>query len=873
MATHSNSYLFSEIEAHWQDFWKKNNTFQAIDFDERPPYYVLDMFPYPSGAGLHIGHPEGYTATDILGRYKKACGYNVFHPMGWDAFGLPAEQHAIATGTPPAANTQSNIDIFRGQIQRLGFGLDWTREVNTTDPEYYRWTQWIFLKLFQRGLAYVDEKPIWWCPALGTALSNEEIIDGKSERGNHPVERKNLRQWVLKITAYADKLVENLDKLDWPESTKRQQMSWIGRSEGAQIHFELEDHKDLVLSAYTTRIDTLCGVSFLVMAPEHPYVTQIASPDRLHEIEAYLDEVKVKSDLMRTDLAKEKSGVFIGAYAINPLNQERIPIWIADYVLMSYGTGIVMGVPGHDERDYEFAKHYRLPIPQVLKRAEDLSSEGAHTPMPFLKADGNEEGILIHSGQYNGLSSKAALKAITDDLQKIGRAKASVQYKLRDWLFSRQRYWGEPFPILWVREADFQKLAHYPESPFHEFMPEAPIRFCKEGETRVALPLPLSQLPLKLPQVEKYQPSGTGESPLASATDWLNVVVNLQTGEIKARSTSLLGDAWVEAMRETNTMPNWAGSCWYYLRYLDPKNTKQCVDPEIERYWGAPAYYVGGAEHAVLHLLYARFWHRFLYEEGVVSQEEPFPRLFHQGIILGEDGSKMSKSKGNTVNPDDIIREYGADALRLYEMFLGPLEDMKPWNTKGIEGIARFLRRIFREGLGDNAEGSTKMTLEDHGDSTSMLRTLHQSIKKVTEDIESLSFNTAISQLMICLNQFQEEVRYSHKSFSQFLQLLAPFAPHIAEEIWERLGHKPSICEAPWPKFDECWLLEASVQIPVQVGGRVRGHLQLSPQTSEKEAIEAARQLNELKPFLEDQNIQKIIYVPGKILNFVMSKK
>ncbi len=870
MATLCKAYDFSQIEPHWQAFWAKDKTFQAINFDERPPYYILDMFPYPSGAGLHIGHPEGYTATDILGRYKKACGYNVLHPMGWDAFGLPAEQHAIATGTPPAENTAANINIFRGQIQRLGFGLDWDREVNTTDPQYYRWTQWIFLKLFQKGLAYVDEKPIWWCPALGTALSNEEIVNGLSERGNHPVERKNLRQWVLRITAYADKLLENLTGLDWPDSTKRQQIAWIGRSEGADISFDIEGHPGRKLTAYTTRIDTVYGTSFIVMAPEHPYVREIAAEDCLNGIEAYIDEVKVKSDLMRTDLAKDKSGVFTGAYAINPINGARIPIWVADYVLMSYGTGIVIGVPGHDERDYEFATHYKLPTPQVLKKPEDATADGSQTPMPYLKGQGNDEGVLVNSGKYNGLTSKAAIKALTEALAATGHGQASVQYKLRDWLFSRQRYWGEPFPVIWITEADFKKLEAYPNSPFHEFMPKEPVRFEKDGHMMVALPLADSMLPLLLPHVEKYQPAGTGESPLALATDWLNVVVNLKTGEVKPREAGLADAEWIEGSHETNTMPNWAGSCWYYLRYLDPKNKTALVDPEIERYWGAPAYYVGGAEHAVLHLLYARFWHRFMYEEGIVSQPEPFPRLFHQGIILGEDGTKMSKSKGNTVNPDDIIKENGADALRLYEMFLGPLEDMKPWNPQGIEGVCRFLRRSFREVLGAEGTGSGKVTQGDNADSPALLRVLNQTIKKVTEDIEGLRFNTAISQLMVCLNQLQEETSYSQRSISSFVQMIAPFAPHLAEELWERIGNPPSVCNAKWPTWDALYLIETSVSIAVQINGRVRGHLETTPEITEDAILQLAQANTELKLFFAGKNIKKAIYVPGKILNFVL---
>jgi leucyl-tRNA synthetase len=852
--TQSKEYNPSFIESHWQAFWESDKTFAAFDFSEKPPYYVLDMFPYPSGAGLHIGHPEGYTASDILGRYKKACGYNVLHPMGWDAFGLPAEQHALSTGVHPATNTRMNIDNFRKQIKRLGFGIDWNREVDTTDPKYFRWTQWIFLQLFKAGLAYVDEKPVWWCPALGTVLANEEIVDGVSERGNHPVERRNLRQWVLRITAYADKLLEGLEDIHWPDSTKRQQIAWIGRSEGATVRFELPEHPGQAIEAYTTRIDTLFGTTFLVIAPEHRLVDQIVSEEQCVEVEAYVEKAKSKSDLARTDLAKEKSGVFSGAYAINPVNGEHIPVWIADYVLASYGTGAVMGVPAHDERDNEFAKHYHLPIITVLD-AKD----------PF----NNDASKLIHSEKYNGLVCEEAKHRITQDLEQKGLAQASVHYKLRDWLFSRQRYWGEPFPIVWIQESDYDKVAAHPTSPFKEFLPKEPVRYkAPDGTTLVALPIPSSALPLTLPDVESYQPSGDGESPLVNAPEWIAVALNLKTGQTVPTSEQCAVGDWIHGRRETNTMPQWAGSCWYYLRYLDPRNDAQLLDPELEKYWGMPEFYIGGSEHAVLHLLYARFWHRFLYEQGVVSTKEPFMRLFHQGIILGEDGSKMSKSKGNTVDPDAVINDHSADALRLFEMFMGPLADMKPWSSQGIVGIDRFLQRIFREFI--NSEDGTLAKKWSGTDSPPTLRLLHATIKKVTEDIEALSFNTAISQMMVLLNHLQKETSLSRETGKAFLQMLAPFAPHIAEELWARLGEKPSITNARWPTYDASLLISNMQKLAVQVNGRLRATLEVPTDLSETDILSKARALPEIAGWLDSKSLKKELYVPGKIVNFVV---
>jgi len=697
MATHCKEYDFSQIEPHWQSFWEKNRTFRASDETSKPKYYVLDMFPYPSGTGLHIGHPEGYTATDIIARYKRAKGFNVLHPIGWDAFGLPAEQHAVKTGTHPASNTQNNIVNFRRQIKALGFSYDWDREVDTTDPKYFRWTQWIFLQLFKKGLAYVDERPVWWCPELRTVLANEEVIDGKSEVGGFPVERRNLRQWVLRITAYAERLLADLKDVDWPDSTKRMQEAWIGRSDGAEILFKLEPESRGNLKVFTTRPDTLFGCTYMVLAPEHPLVSTLTTPDQREAVASYKKKSAAKSDLERTDLAKEKSGVFTGAYAINPVNGARVPIWIADYVLMGYGTGAIMAVPAHDERDYEFARQYALPIVQVI-----ANKDGAETKLPFIA-----DGSLVNSGPYTGLDWAEAKRRITADLAARGVGQVAVNYKLRDWLFSRQRYWGEPFPIVWVNETDYRRaMAARPADA-----PSAPVTFTQDGVTHYALPLPARALPLELPEVQTYLPSGTGESPLANCTAWLEIWFDYETGAaLPATQPRPAGDRWVRARRETNTMPQWAGSCWYYLRYLDPRNDQAIADPARLAYWGVPDLYVGGAEHAVLHLLYARFWHKVLFDLGVVPQHEPFKKLFHQGIILGEDGEKMSKSRGNVVSPDTINASHGTDTLRLYLMFLGPLEAMKPWNPRGIEGVHRFLKKVWRACLTEEGVPSPKIS-------------------------------------------------------------------------------------------------------------------------------------------------------------------
>jgi len=855
MATNCKDYDFLEIEPHWQSFWEQTNAFRAENQSTRPKYYVLDMFPYPSGAGLHIGHPEGYTATDILARYKRARGFNVLHPIGWDAFGLPAEQHAVKTGTHPATNTAANIVNFKRQIKALGFSYDWDRELATTDAGYFRWTQWIFLQLFKKGLAYVDERPVWWCPELRTVLANEEIVDGKSEVGGFPVERRNLRQWVLRITAYAEQLLDGLKGVDWPDSTKRMQEAWIGRSEGAEVEFQVDGHAGEI-RVFTTRPDTLFGATYMVLAPEHPLIELIApanSPERA-AIEKYRAEVAKKSDLERTDLAKGKSGVFTGAYAINPVNGQKIPIWTADYVLMSYGTGAIMAVPAHDERDYEFAQQYNLPIPRVIAAAD-----GSDT-LPY-----TGDGKLINSPGYEGLDWPEAKKKITADLAAKGIGKGTINYKLRDWLFSRQRYWGEPFPIVWVNETDYRRAA-----ALRPDLPASPVTFAEGGVNYFALPLPDTALPLTLPDVQSYLPSGTGESPLANQTDWLEVWFDATTGAaVPATSAKPSGDAWVRARRETNTMPQWAGSCWYYLRYLDPQNTAALASPEAMKYWGVPDLYVGGAEHAVLHLLYARFWHKVLFDLGVVPQSEPFTKLFHQGIILGEDGVKMSKSRGNVVNPDDIIRDYGADTLRLYLMFLGPLEAMKPWNPKGIEGVHRFLRKVWRECL--DAEGAVNPRIAPGAAlSAETEKLLHETIRKVGDDIEGLRFNTAISQMMILVNALQKETALPRAALLDLLRLLAPFAPHVAEELWSRLGKTGSVMNAGWPSFDAGKLVSDTVKVVIQVNGKHRGDVSVARDAAEAEIVRMALANPKIAPHIADKPVKRTVYIKGRLLNLLV---
>lgn len=801
------AFNHEKIEQKWQKVWEENKTFRTTKDEGKRKFYALDMFPYPSGAGLHVGHPEGYTATDILSRMKRMQGYNVLHPMGWDAFGLPAEQYALDTGNDPAEFTELNINNFRRQIKSLGFSYDWEREINTTDPNYYKWTQWIFLQLYKKGLAYVDEVAVNWCPALGTVLANEEVIDGKSERGGHPVERRPMKQWMLKITAYADRLLEDLDELDWPESIKEMQRNWIGRSEGAHVHFTIDGYDD-TFTVFTTRPDTLFGATYAVLAPEHPFVEKITTAEQKEAVEAYLDQIKSKSDLERTDLAKDKTGVFTGAYAINPVNGERMPIWIADYVLMSYGTGAIMAVPAHDERDYEFAVKFELPIKEVVAGG-DVSKE-AYTG----------DGEHVNSDFLNGLDKEEAISNMIQWLQANEKGEKQVTYRLRDWLFSRQRYWGEPIPVI-----------HW-----------------EDGTTTA---VPEDQLPLVLPKTTEIKPSGTGESPLANIDDWVNVV-DPETGK--------------KGRRETNTMPQWAGSCWYYLRYIDPTNSEALADADKLKEWLPVDIYIGGAEHAVLHLLYARFWHKFLYDIGVVPTKEPFQKLFNQGMILGENNEKMSKSKGNVVNPDEIVESHGADTLRLYEMFMGPLDASIAWSTKGLDGARRFLDRVWRLLVDDNGELSSKV---QESNDTTLERVYHQTVKKVTEDYEGLRFNTGISQLMVFINDAYKVDVLPKQYVEGFVKLLAPICPHTTEELWSKLGHEDTISYEAWPAFDEAKLVDDEVEIVVQINGKVRAKLNVPAEASREELQDIAMANEDVQEFIEGKTVRKVIAVPGKLVNIV----
>ncbi|QCQ03606.1 leucine--tRNA ligase [Ligilactobacillus animalis] len=800
------SYNHKEIEKKWQRYWDEHKTFKTTEDKDKKNYYALDMFPYPSGQGLHVGHPEGYTATDIISRMKRMQGYNVLHPMGWDAFGLPAEQYALNTGNSPREFTKKNINNFRRQIKSLGLSYDWDREVNTTDSAYYKWTQWIFEQLYKRGLAYEAEIPVNWSPDLGTVVANEEVIDGKTERGGFPVIRKPMRQWVLKITAYADRLIDDLEDLDWPEAIKEQQRNWIGRSVGATIDFKV-DGQDEQLEVFTTRPDTLFGASAITIAPEHELVASLTTPEQKAAVEAYVEEISHKSDLERTDLAKEKTGVFTGSYAINPVNGEKLPIWLADYVLASYGTGAVMVSAAHDPRDWEFAKKYDLPIIPVIAGG-DVEKE-VYTG----------EGEYINSDFLNGLTREEAIETMINWLKEHGVGDKKVNYRLRDWTFSRQRYWGEPIPVI-----------HW-----------------EDGETTL---VPEDELPLLLPKSNDIKPSGTGESPLANLEDWVNVVdENGRKGK-----------------RETNTMPQWAGSSWYFLRYIDPHNNEMIADPEKLKAWLPVDLYVGGAEHAVLHLLYARFWHKFLYDLGVVPTKEPFQKLVNQGMILGNNHEKMSKSKGNVVNPDDIVEQYGADTLRLYEMFMGPLDASIAWSEDGLNGANKFINRVWNLLIDENGQLRDRITTINEGNLDLIY---NQTVKKVTEDYEKLHFNTAISQLMVLVNEFYKADSLPLEYVEGLVKLISPITPHMAEELWTLLGNVGSIAYAKWPTYDESKLVEDTVEIVVQVNGKIKQHLKVSRTASKEELEELALNDEKIKSELEGKTIRRVIAVPGKLVNVV----
>jgi leucyl-tRNA synthetase len=915
------------IEPRWQRFWQDHRTFATPDTSDKPKYYILDMFPYPSGAGLHVGHPEGYTATDILARYRRMTGHHVLHPMGWDAFGLPAEQYAIQTGTHPRVTTAQNIATFKRQIQSLGFSYDWDREVDTTDPAYVKWTQWIFLQIFDtwydpeqnkgrpiselpippdvrargeaairryqdsRRLAYESEVPVWWCPALGTVLANEEVIDGKSERGNYPCERRPLRQWVLRITAYADRLLNDLDLVDWPESIKTMQREWIGRSEGAEVDFRLQGtpsteasirgQMDMpVIRVFTTRPDTLFGATYMVLSPEHPLVDQITTPEQRSAVAAYKAEAAKKSDLERTELAKSKTGVFTGAYAINPVNQEKVPVWIADYVLATYGTGAIMAVPAHDERDYDFAKLFNLPIRPVVMPPSEWLDNNCPTDWNDLKGSFEPEyrkictlfpaftgeGVAINSGEFNRLTTLEFKAKIIARLEEQSQGQKRVNTKLRDWLFSRQRYWGEPFPIL------------------HELDAE-------DKPTGLLRPIPESDLPVRLPDLDDFKPTGSPEGPLSKATDWLTVTIDGK-----------------KYRRETNTMPQWAGSCWYYVRYLDPKNDKQFCSPAKAKHWLPVDLYVGGAEHAVLHLLYSRFWHKVLYDRGHLPSPEPVQKLVNQGMILGEmeftrgldhvrvtedevekrgdkfvlkaDPSvpvearahKMSKARGNVINPDDVVKEYGADSLRLFEMFMGPLEQVKPWSTRGVEGVYRFLSRVWRAVIDDRAETTTlSPAVKDVPADKETLRLLHHTIQKVTDDLDGMRFNTAIAAMMEFTNHLTKlEVR-PRSVIEPFVLLLAPFAPHISEELWHALGHADTLAYEPWPKADPALLKSDTIEVPVQINGKLRSRLTVPADIDEKSLEAAALADEKVKAAIAGKTVKKVIVVKGKLVNIVVA--
>ncbi|PWT36635.1 leucine--tRNA ligase [Limosilactobacillus reuteri] len=803
------AYDHKTIEKKWQKFWKKNETFKADLNKDQKKYYALDMFPYPSGQGLHVGHPEGYTATDVMSRMKRMQGFNVLHPMGWDAFGLPAEQYALKTGHNPKDFTNKNIDHFRDQIQLLGFSYDWDREVNTTDPKFYKWTQWIFEQLYKKGLAYESEIMVNWAPDFmgGTVVANEEVEDGKTKRGGYPVYRKPMRQWVLKITAYADRLIDDLDLVDWPESVKEMQRNWIGRSEGASVFFPVVGDEDTKIEVFTTRADTLFGASYVVLAPEQELVDQLTTSEHKAEVEKYKEEASRRSDLERTDLNKDKTGVFTGSYVINPVNGEKLPIWISDYVLASYGTGAVMAVPSGDQRDYDFATKFNLPIKPIIEGAD--ISEGAF--------DG--DGKHINSGFLDGLNIADAKQKMIDWLEEHDAGHKKVNYRLRDWIFSRQRYWGEPIPVI-----------HW-----------------DDGTTSL---VPEDELPLELPKTDNIEPSGTGESPLANVEDWVNVYD--ENGR--------------HGLRETNTMPQWAGSSWYWLRYTDPHNDEEFASKEALDYWSPVDLYVGGAEHAVLHLLYARFWHKVLYDLGLVPTKEPFMKLVNQGMILGSNHEKMSKSKGNVVNPDDIVDQYGADTLRLYEMFMGPLEESVPWDEKGLHGANKWVQRVWRLLMDDNNHLRDRVSTFNDGKLT---KVYNQTVKKVTEDYERMHFNTAISQLMVFVNEAYKVDDLPVEYMKGFVKMIAPIMPHMAEELWSQFGESDTITYQPWPTYDPKALVEDEVEMIVQVNGKVRAKIKMAKDTDRDEAQQLALANEHVKKFTDGKDIKKVIVVPNKIVNIV----
>ncbi|MDR0877105.1 MAG: leucine--tRNA ligase [Treponema sp.] len=830
-------YPFEEIEPKWQKYWEKHKSFKAEEdpaFPKDKRSYVLDMFPYPSAQGLHVGHPEGYTATDIYCRYLRMNGFNVLHPMGFDAFGLPAENYAIKTGTHPAVTTAANINKFRSQIKSLGFSYDWDREVDTSSAEYYKWTQWIFLQLFKKGLAYEAESPINWCPSCKTGLANEEVKDGLCDRCGAKVTRKRIRQWILKITAYAERLLADLDGLDWPEPVKLMQRNWIGKSEGANVVFKVDtadpDKKgeDLFIEIYTTRPDTLFGATYMVLSPEHPLVEKITTVEQKSAVNAYIESAARKSDLERTDLAKEKTGVFSGAYAINPVNDKKIPIWIADYVLISYGTGAIMAVPAHDERDWDFAKAFNLPIILVVssdkpEAGKDYSAEPAECTVA--------DGWTVNSGQFDGLPTSETKLKVTAWLEEKNIGKKAINYKLRDWIFSRQRYWGEPIPVVHCEK-------------------------CGKDHGSPIVPLDEKDLPLRLPEVTSYTPTGTGESPLAGITGWVNTTCPVCGGPAK---------------RETNTMPQWAGSCWYYLRYLDPHNPDVFAAKDKVEYWAPVDLYVGGAEHAVLHLLYSRFWHKVLYDLGLVNTVEPFQRLINQGMILGEDNQKMSKSRGNVINPDDIVKNYGADSMRMYEMFMGPLEVSKPWITAGLIGVSRFLERLWA--IGEKYDPADPDCLADENKAPipeDLVKLLHKTVKKVSADTASLNFNTAISQMMIYSNELAKLETLPRFLWEPLVIMVSAYAPHLGEELWEELGHKESVSKAVWPSYDEKLTVDSEATIVVQVNGKIRDKFTTAAGTSKEELEKTAREMPGVQKWLEGQTVVKVIAVQDKLVNIVV---